>query len=256
MNKLKDIIDNIDILKKKLDEKRPLSADITKSLKIYYNAKIIFNSIYGKGNTFTNQEIEAVLSSGSTICGKNDNEYTEITDYVKALDYIEKLSKERTTELNELKIINIHSILFKNTVPEIAGKYRNSPSWISLENEDKDTTVCDHLLIQDEMNNYFNWLFDKRNEHPVIISAEAHNKFVEIHPFCDGNGRTGRLIMNLILLNYGYVPIIIYNYKYKRNYYDSIKSWRHGKKDDFYNFIADCERKSLECYLSKIESLS
>jgi Fic family protein len=251
MNKLKDIIDNIDNLKKKLDEKRPLSAGITKSLKIDYNTKIIYNSINGKGNTFTYQKIKALLSDGSKICGKNDNEYTEITDYIKAIDYIEKLSKERIAELNESKIINIHSILFKNTTPEKASKYRNCPSWISLKNGDKDT-VCDHLLIQDETNNYFNWLFDNKNEHPLIITAEAHNKYFEIHPFCDGNGRTGRLIMNLLLVNYGYVPIIIYNYN-KQNYSDSIKSWRHGKKDDFYNFIADCEKGSLEEYLRKIE---
>ena len=59
------------------------------------------------------------------------------------------------------------------------------------------------------MDNYFDWLFSKNNEHPLIIASEAHNKFVDIHPFVDGNGRTARLVMNLSLLQNGYPMAII-----------------------------------------------
>jgi len=102
------------------------------------------------------------------------------------------------------------------------------------------------------MNNFFDWLFSEKKEHPLIIAAEAHNKFVSIHPFFDGNGRTGRLLMDLILLNNGYVPVIIRSYKRTEYYDDAIKSWRNGKPEDFYNYIADCEKESLEECLRRI----
>jgi len=251
MNNLIEKLYNIDNLKKRLDESRPLSTDITKSLKIKFDIAIINNSIRGKGNTFTLQEIKALLFDGSTICGKTDIEQLEITDYKNALDYIEVLSEKKLIELTAIDIINIHNILFKNIAPEKAGKYRNCPLSISLENG-KEATVCDPFLIPDEMNKFFNWLLTEKNEHSLIIAAEAHNKFVEIHPFYDGNGRTGRLIMNLILMNKGYVPIIIKPYKRTENYDNTIISWRNGNKDDFYIFIADCEIESLEEYLKII----
>jgi len=102
------------------------------------------------------------------------------------------------------------------------------------------------------MDKYFSWLFSEKKEHPLIIAAEAHNKFVSIHPFYGGNGRTGRLIMNFVLLQNKYIPIIIKAYK-KDNYNDAIISWRNGDKNDFYNFIIDCEEESLKNYLDEIK---
>ena len=120
-----------------------------------------------------------------------------------------------------------------------------------MEDGEKET-VCEHEIIPDEMKKYFNWLFTDKYEHPIIIAAEANNKLVSIHPFCDGNGRTGRLIMNLILMQNNYTPIIIKNLiKNKFNKY--IKLWRNNKKEDFYNLITDCEEESLEEYLRSID---
>ena len=103
------------------------------------------------------------------------------------------------------------------------------------------------------MDNFFSWLFSSKSEHSVIIAAEAHTRFVSIHPFLDGNGRTGRLIMNLILLQNGYVPVIIKNNK-RINYLDAIELWQNeNKKDDFYNIIADYEIESLEIYIKTIK---
>jgi Fic family protein len=250
MNNINDKLECIRKLKNELDEKRPLNADFKKNLKIYYDTAIINNSIRGKGNSFTLQEIKGFLFDGSTIIGKTDNEQLEIKNYKKALDYIEELAEKKIDEWNEPEILNIHLILFNNIAPETAGKYRNCPTWITLENGEKET-VCEHSLIPKNMNNYFNWLLTDNNETPLITAAEAHNKLVEIHPFCDGNGRTARLTMNLILMSKGYAPIIIKNY-IKSKFNLSIKTWRKGEKDDFYNIIADCEIESLKQYLGII----
>jgi Fic family protein len=112
---------------------------------------------------------------------------------------------------------------------------------------------CDPLLIADEMDSFFNWLFTEKNGHPLIVAAEAHTKFVSIHPFIDGNGRTARLLMNLILLQNGYVPAVIKN-KDRVNYLDAIEIWQNkNEREMFYNIIIDYEKESLGIYLKTIK---
>jgi Fic family protein len=103
------------------------------------------------------------------------------------------------------------------------------------------------------MDSFFNWLFTEKNEHHLIIAAEAHTRFVSIHPFIDGNGRTARLLMNLILLQNGYVPAVIKN-KERVNYLDAIEIWQNkNEREMFYNIIIDYEEESLEIYLKTIK---
>jgi Fic family protein len=167
-----------------------------------------------------------------------------------ALNYTAVLSKKNITELNREDILRIHFILFKDICPKFAGKYIESGErWLSLNNEERHK-LCDPILIPDMMDNFFNWLFSNKDEHPIIIAAEAHNKFVCIHPFIDGNGRTGRQLMNLNLSQNGYVPVIIKQFK-KEKYNEGINSWKNKNKDDFYSLIADCEEESLEIYLKE-----
>jgi Fic family protein len=252
MDKLRENLDTIDILKKELDDLRPLSSDIVKSLKTLFDVDFTHNSTAIEGNTFSYQETKVLLLDGITIGGKSVREHLEIINHKEAIDYIEELSRKKTIELNRTDIFNIQSIILKNIDHKNAGKYRNDPVYVLLKNGEKHI-FCDPLLITDEMDNFFNWLFSKKNEHSLIIAAEAHTRFVSIHPFIDGNGRTGRLLMNLVLLQNGYVPVIIKNNK-RINYLDAIELWQNeNKKDDFYNIIADYEKESLEIYLKTIK---
>jgi Fic family protein len=114
---------------------------------------------------------------------------------------------------------------------------------------------CDPVKIVDEMDMFFDWLFSSKKEHPVIIAAEAHTRFVSIHPFIDGNGRTARLIMNLILIQNGYTLAVIQNKK-RINYLDAIESWQqnnNNNKEKFYEIIIEYEKESLEKYLETIK---
>jgi Fic family protein len=242
----------IDTLKKKLDELRPLSPVTVKNLKTLFDIELSYNSTAIEGNTFSYQETKVLLLDGITIGGKSVREHLEIINHKEAIDYIEELSKKKVTELSRTDIFNIHSIVLQKIDSESAGKYRNVPVYALLQNGGK-YVFCDPLLIIDEMDKFFNWLFSEKNEHPVIVAAEAHTRFVTIHPFIDGNGRTGRLIMNLILLQNGYVPVIIKNDK-RVNYLNAIELWQNNNdKVNFYNIIADYEKESLEIYLKTIE---
>ena len=252
MDKISAKLDIIDNLKSELNDFRPLNEYIAKSLKSLFDVVFTFNSTAIEGNTFSYQETKVLLLDGITIGGKSVREHLEIVNHKEAIDYIEELSKKKIIELKRTDIFNLHSIILHKIDSENAGKYRNTPVYVLLQNGEKHV-FCDPLLIIDEMDNYFKWLFSIKNEHPVIVAAEAHTRFVSIHPFIDGNGRTGRLLLNLILLQSGYVPVIIKNDK-RVEYLKALELWQNkNNKEAFFNIIADYEIESLEIYLKTIK---
>jgi Fic family protein len=250
-NKSMDItreLDGIDTLKKELDGYRPFSVELIHGLKQLFDVDLTYNSTAIEGNTFSFQETKILLLDGITIGGKSMREHLEIINHKEAIDYIEALSKKKTENLTKTDIFNIHAIILQGIDPKNAGKYREASVYVNL-SDGKKHIFCDPLKIVDEMDLYFNWLFSTKNEHPVIIAAEAHTRFVSIHPFIDGNGRTARLIMNLILLQNGYVPSIIKN-KERVKYLDAIENWQqNNNKKDFYEIMVQCEKESIEKYL-------
>jgi Fic family protein len=246
-------LDYIDGLKKELDGYRPLSNDLAKGLKMLFDVDFTYNSTAIDGNTFSFQETKILLLDGITIGGKSMREHLEIINHKEAIDYIEELSRKKTTELRKSDLFNIHSIILQGIDPKNAGKYRDVPVYVNLKDGTKHI-FCDPLKIVDEMDLFFEWLFAEKKEHPVIVAAEAHTRFVSIHPFIDGNGRTARLIMNLLLLQNGYTPAIIKN-KERIKYLDAIESWqRDGNKEKFYELLAEYEKESLEKYLETIKN--
>ena len=90
--------------------------------------------------------------------------------------------------------------------------------------------------------------------HPVLLAAEMHERLVTIHPFIDGNGRTSRLVMNLILLQHGYVIANIKGDKTNRMaYYETLEiAQTENSKSKFLKFVADTELNSLTNYLKVV----
>jgi Fic family protein len=253
-NKIMNInerLEYIDKLKKELDSLRPLSGELVMGLKQMFDVDFTYNSTAIEGNTFSFQETKMLLLEGMTIGGKSMREHLEIVNHKGAIDYIEELSHKKTEELRRTDIFNIHSIILQGIDPKNAGKYRDVPVYVNLR-DGKRYMFCDPLKIADEMDMFFDWLFSSKKEHPVIIAAEAHTRFVSIHPFIDGNGRTARLIMNLILIQSGYTPAVIQN-KERINYLDAIESWQQdNNREKFYEIIIQYEEESLEKYLKTI----
>jgi Fic family protein len=245
-------LEYIDKFKKKLDDYRPLSGELATGLKQLFDVDFTYNSTAIEGNTFSFQETKILLLEGITIGGKSMREHLEIINHKAAIDYIEELSQRKTEELRRTDILNIHSIILQGIDPKNAGKYRDVPVYVNL----KDGTMhifCDPLRIPNEMDMFFDWLSSSKKEHPVIIAAEAHTRFVSIHPFIDGNGRTARLIMNLILIQNGYTPVVILN-KERINYLDAIETWQqNNSKEKFYEIITEYEKESLEKHLETIK---
>ena len=244
---LQSILNEIDILKSKLDQFRQFdSYRITQTLELEYT----FESNRIEGNTLTLRETELVINEGLTISGKSMREHLEAINHNEAIAYIKHLM-EKNTSLNEREILSIHNLILRGINPEDAGRYRRVQVMIKGSSH----MPPQPFLVSKEMEDFFIWYETNKNSlHPIVLAAELHERIVSIHPFIDGNGRTSRLIMNLILLQNGYVIANIKgDYDNKIKYYNELETAQtKNNKEDFLLFVAQTEKESLERYLEII----
>jgi Fic family protein len=244
---LQTILDEIDVLKKKLDAFREFdSYRVAQALELEYT----FESNRIEGNTLTLRETDLVINEGLTISGKSMREHLEAINHVEAIAYIKQLT-QRNFPLNERELLSVHNLILRGIIPEDAGRYRRVQVMI----KGSAHMPPQPFIVAKEMEDYFFWFEENKNKmHPVILAAEMHERLVTIHPFIDGNGRTSRLIMNLILLQNGFVITNIKgDYDSRMTYYQSLeKAQTSGNKEDFFMFIASVEKECLERYLGII----
>lgn len=243
----------VDGLKHELDAFRPLTADQIKNLKRLFDVDFSYNSTAIEGNTLSLNETRVVLLDGITIGGKTTREHLEILNHKEAIDYIEQLARKPISEYSSTDITNIHALVLKGIDPANAGIYRKVPVYVRLQG-DSIHKFCEPLKIPDEMEAFYAWLRSEKTEHPVIIAAEAHTRFVGIHPFIDGNGRTACLIMNLVLLHHGFPPAII-KMSQRAAYLDAIEAWeQRNQKEPLLDLICAAVQESLELYLDTLKN--
>ncbi|MHC0440434.1 Fic family protein [Flavobacterium sp. 3-210] len=242
---LEKILKEIDLLKEKLDSYRQFdSFKIKQALELEYT----FESNRIEGNTMTLRETDMVINEGLTISGKSMREHLEAINHQEAIGFIKDLMNKNNS-LNERDLLSIHNLILRGIIPEDAGRYRKVQAMI----QGSSHMPPQPLLVQQEMEEYFTWYEINKNKlHPVILAAEMHERLVTIHPFIDGNGRTSRLIMNLILMQKGYlIANIKGDYENRMRYYQSLEVAQTKKdKEDFLLFIAQTQKESLERYIS------
>jgi len=244
---LLSILNEIDALKSKLDQFRQFdSYRIAQALELEYT----FESNRIEGNTLTLRETDLVINEGLTISGKSMREHLEAINHQEAIAYIKHLM-EKNTSLNEREVLAIHNLILRGINPEDAGRYRRVQVMIKGSSH----MPPQPFLVSKEMEDFFIWYETNKNGlHPIILAAELHERIVTIHPFIDGNGRTSRLIMNLILLQHGYVIANIKgDYDNRMQYYNALETAQtKNNKEDFLLFVAQIEKESLERYLDII----
>lgn len=243
--KLEQLIKEIDGLKNELHQFRKYdSFRVTQALELEYT----FESNKIEGNTLTLKETDLIVNEGLTISGKSMREHLEAINHQEAIAYIKELMDKNTT-INEREILCIHNLILRGIYPEDAGKYRKVQVMIKGSSH----MPPQPFLVAKEMEELFIWYqTNKNNLHPVILAAEMHERLVTIHPFIDGNGRTSRLLMNLILLQHGYVIANIKGTNESRmQYYNVLEACQvENNKENFLLFIAQTEKECLERYLS------
>lgn len=244
---LQNLLNEIDILKKKLDTFKEFdSFRIAQALELEYT----FESNRIEGNTLTLRETDLVINEGLTISGKSMREHLEAINHVEAIGYIKQLM-ERNFPFNERELLSVHNLILRGIIPEDAGRYRRVQVMIKGSSH----MPPQPFIVPKEMEDYFIWYNENKGKlHPIILAAEMHERLVTIHPFSDGNGRTSRLVMNLILLQNGYVIANIKgDYDSRMSYYQALETAQtSGNKEDFLLFIATTEKECLERYLGII----
>lgn len=243
--------DKIDHLKKELDDLRPLPFAAVKNLDEVYRIEWTYNSNAIEGNTLTLLETKLVLEEGLTIGGKKLREHFEVINHSEAIDFVQDVVK-RNNELTEYVIKSIHQLVLKNIEDENADRYRMINVLISGSQH-----IPPHFtVLSEKMEKLVQWYHEQKDKlHPVELAAQFHFQFVYIHPFTDGNGRTARLLMNLILMKYGFPPAIVKAANDARlKYYESLEeaSIRANLKP-FIQLIAECVEVSLKRYIGAVK---
>ncbi|MEK7439260.1 MAG: Fic family protein [Chloroflexota bacterium] len=230
--------------KSALDKRRPLSVSVVSKLKEYFDVEWTYHSNAIEGSTLTLRETEVVLHQGITVGGKSMREHLEAINHKSAIDFVEALAT-KNEPLIENNIRQIHALVLKGIDDEAAGRYR--PGIVRISGSEY--IPPEAIAVPSLMSDFSKWLNGEANALTVIERAAlAHFHLVHIHPFSDGNGRTARLLMNLILLRDGYPPAVVHR-EDRLAYYTALDQAHEGDTEPFVMMIAEAVERSLDVYL-------
>jgi len=245
---MKNILEKIKKKKFQFDDLKPFSKTFQTNMEEWYRIELTYTSNAIEGNTLTRQETALVVEKGLTVEGKSIVEHIEAINHAKAYEYIQSLKLNNITQITEQIILKIHETILQNIDSQNAGRYRN----VSVRIAGSTVILPNPLKIPDLMEKFVNWLHNSKKILPEI-AIEAHLKFVSIHPFADGNGRTARLLMNLVLMTGGYPPVVISN-KNRRQYIDIIEKVQlTDDLSDYEIFMLESIEKSFDNFLGIVE---
>jgi Fic family protein len=234
--------------KRKLDALRPLPSSLVARLKKQMMIEYTYNSNAIEGNTLTLRETQLVIEEGMTVGGKSITETLEAKNHPEAIKFVERLVDAKS-ELTEEVILQLHKLIMSN-ITEDAGHYRTTGVKIT----GATFMPPPSSEVKPRIDELLKWLRENPDElTPIELAAVFHHRFVQIHPFSEGNGRTVRLLMNALLMKGGY-PFIATVPKLDRpKYLKTLAEADSGNTSSFVNFIARCAEKALDMYLDALE---
>lgn len=246
---LDDLLRRLTEKQQRLDGHRPLISALVANLEEWFKVELTYTSNAIEGNTLTRKETALVVEEGITVRGKTLREHLEAINHAEALDFIKELVGKSRQDITNRDVLNIHALILKKIDDENAGRYRN----IAVRIRGADVILPNPLKVSELMDGFSEWLRGENNDHSATIAADAHMKLVSIHPFADGNGRTARLLMNLLLMQSGYPPALIRK-EDRESYIDSIeKAQLNNNFDDYYKVVYRAIDRSLDIYLDAVE---
>lgn len=239
----------IDGLKEKLAAMCPLRKEALQRLLEDFMIESTYNSNAIEGSTLTLQETALIIQEGMTIAGKSMREHLEVIGHKDAFDFIVSLADEKEP-LTDRRIKEIHSLILIDNA-SYRGRYRDVPVMIrgALYHPPQP------YLIEPQMEALMTaYEAMKRDKHIIEAIAEFHLRFEGIHPFIDGNGRTGRLIINLELIKAGYLPVDI-KFASRDRYYACFHTFFDSDKspDLLTELIIGYEIQELKRYIEIVE---
>lgn len=231
---------------KTLNSRRPLPETVVRKLREQLQIEMTYNSNAIEGNSLSLKETFLVINEGITIKGKPLKDHLEAKDQYDALNFLYDLvAKDSKPTLSEILVRQLHELVVKKTEEEWAGKYRNGNVIIVGANHIPPEASTIPILMRD----LIKWhSLNYKKYHPVELSAIIHHKLVYIHPFFDGNGRTARLIMNILLMKHGY-PLTVVLKNDRSKYYRALDDADKKNYFPLCRLIAQSTERTLDIYL-------
>jgi Fic family protein len=241
-----ELLTSIAAKKELLDAMRPVSREALLALQKHYDVDLTYTSNAIEGNTLTLRETAEVIEHGITVGGKSLNDHLEAVDHYNAVLWMRELAA-KTTPIDEKTVRELHRRIVFRSQPEIGGIYSTLPRRIA----GSPVVFPNAVKIPGLMKEYGEWLAKAAPE--PVTSFDAHFRLVAIHPFADGNGRTARLLMNLLLLREGYPPVAV-RPEDRKTYLDTLEqaSMREDIKP-FQTFMHQRLDATLGEYLSALQ---
>lgn len=235
------------IFKKKteLEQFKPFDQAALHKLQETFRVDMTYNSNAIEGNSLSLSETKLVLEEGITIGGKSLKEHLEATNHSKAIDFVESLVNKK--EIAENDVLNIHAIILDRINSQNAGFYRIAGVRIS----GTDYVPPKATKVPELMKEIYR-LLNSKSGVPVETAALIHQKFVDTHPFIDGNGRTARLLINLYLMRNSYPPVILLRAERKKYIRTVMEGQLGNNYVPFANFVAKAVERSLDIYLDAL----
>lgn len=246
------ILERVSKEKSVLDTHRPIAAYKVASIHEALSLEWTYNSNSIEGNTLSLVETKVVIEEGLTVAGKSLREHFEAVNHHEAISFVEQLAQPDYV-VHKRDIIDVHRLVLDKIDRNIAGRYREGNVRIT----GASFTPPDGLQVDTLMQELIDWYNSAEAQvlHPVVRVSLFHHRFVWIHPFYDGNGRTARLVYNLLLMSEGYPPAIVLKVDRKKYY----RALRDGDKGDYSKLlflIGQAVERSLSIYLGGLEGNS
>ena len=248
------LLKRIDEYKSVIDTRRPLAKEEIKQLDDYFRIGLTYTSNALEGNTLTISETKVILEDGITVGGKPLKDCYEAVGHANAYDFMLSAARAENLVFSEETVLTLHRLFYTKLDEENAGKYRNIQVFITGTEYIPPTADEVAPLMKAFISDLNN---KSKTLHPVVLAAFAHRRLVDVHPFIDGNGRTARLLMNLILVNKGYqiasIPPIL-----RMEYIGALHAAQRSENPSdkaFFHLIAECELEAQKdyCRMFRIE---
>jgi Fic family protein len=186
------------------EELRSRAPGALANLEHAHDLELTYTSNAIEGNTLSAVETTLVIEQGITIGGKPLKDHLEALDLFGAMQYVRELARD-ATPLSEGDIRNLHRLVMQRSNPEIAGRYADQGRFV-VTNSGRHAFPSP-AAVPALMGDFAVWLATALMTPDSAFAA--HLRLVDIHPFNDGNGRTARLLMNLVLIRGGYPPVAV-----------------------------------------------
>ncbi|MFA7702876.1 MAG: Fic family protein [Patescibacteria group bacterium] len=239
----------LDDKKDRLNKLRPLPTSAISKIREQFEIEMTYNSNAIEGNSLTLKETFLVINEGITVKGKPFKDHLEAKNQKEALGYLYNLvEKDKRNTISERLIRSLQQLVTQNIDKDWAGKYRTGNVRIGGSKHNPPEAIAIPKLMDDLVV----WIGKNRTKlHPVELAGLVHHKLVHIHPFFDGNGRTARLIMNIVLMQASF-PLAIILKNDRKKYYTVLAQADLGNYKPLTKFVAQAVERSLDIYLKML----